>query len=737
MISTKTTVTRGSTDGAWTVHVDEAWIAWLTFDRPGEKVNTFTEATLLELEERLDELAANEAIKAVAIRSGKTDAFIAGADIGELATMNDAEDARAKARAGLAVFEKIESLPVPSIAVIHGACLGGGLEMALACTYRLVTDDPKTTLGLPEVNLGIIPGWGGTQRLPRVIGLGAALGLILAGKPVAGRKAHRMGLADGIVAPAFLEPQTRAFLDRVQSARGRRSALARRRRARPRLLRALERTAPGRWLMCAKAWRDVTRKTKGLYPAPLEALGVLRRTAGPRLHPRGFNIETEAFSRLACTSISRNLVWLFQTSQRLKRAGADAPDRPATRAAVVGAGIMGGGIAWALSRAGLAVRLKDISWPAVAQGMAAAARIFDGLAKRRKMAEHEVSLAMHRISGTVDYSGFAGADVVVEAVVEDLAIKKAVLREIEAAVGPDTIICTNTSSLPLADLAGALRDPKRFVGLHFFNPVNRMQLVEVVACRKTSRRTLAAAVDVVRRMGKLPVVVGDCPGFLVNRILLPYLIESAWMFEEGVEAERIDAALERFGMPMGPIALVDEVGIDTGYKVAKVLESAYGPRMHVADVLGQVVERAGLQGRKSGRGFYIYDKSTRNGHRKPNPDVTDLVDAARRRDGVSAARLSDDEIVDRAVLIMVNEAARCLEEGIAPDPETIDMAMVMGTGFAPFRGGLLRYADERGVDAIKRRLDELAVTCGDRFRPVPLVERLAKRGAAFHGSSDT
>ncbi len=713
---------------AWNVHIDSEWIAWLTFDLPGSKVNKFTAAALRELDDHLVTLEANEAIKAVAVRSAKPDSFIVGADIDELARIRDCDDAVTKARAGHAVFGRLAALPVPTVAVIHGACLGGGLEMALACDYRLVTHDDRTSLGLPEVSLGIIPGWGGTRRLPQLVGLPAALGMILTGKPASARKAQRIGLADGVVAPAFVEEQTRQFVDRILTRRGARAVVRRRRCAQPRAVRVLTATAPGRALVFAMARRDVKKKTKGRYPAPLEALRVVARTFG---RPRnGAEPEIEAFSRLAVSPISRNLVWLFQASQRMKRsearedAGATAP----RRAGVVGAGIMGGGIAWALSRAGMSVRMKDINWPAVAGGMAAAAGMYGAMVKRRKLTADGMNLAMQRIAGTVDYRGFAGLDVVVEAVVEDLEVKRTVLTEIESHVSSDAIICTNTSSLPLKDLASALDHPRRFAGLHFFNPVNRMQLVEIVACRKTSRGTVVALVDLVRRMGKLPVVVGDCPGFLVNRILLPYLMESAWMFEEGVTIERLDSLLERFGMPMGPLALVDEVGIDVGYKVAKVLESAYAPRMNVASVLGDVVESLDLRGKKSGRGFYLYD----NGHRRPNPDISALLDASREHDGVKAAPLTDEEIVDRAILIMVNEAARCLDEHIVDDPEKLDMAMVMGTGFAPFRGGLLRYADERGVDRIRDRLDELADRYGDRFRPVRLIERIARNGNRFY-----
>ena len=715
---------------AWTIEIDHEWIAWLTFDLPGETVNKFTREALDELDRALDELAENEAIKAVALRSGKRDSFIVGADIDELARMENEEQAREIAQRGQMIFDKIAGLPVPSVAVIHGAAMGGGLEIALACTYRLATDHAKTTLGLPEVNLGILPGWGGTQRLPRLIGLAPAMGMVLTGKPASHRKALRAGLVDGIVAPEFAESQTRAFINDALKTSGRKRIEKRRRARQSKVLRLMSATPPARSIMYRKARKGILSKTNGHYPAPLAALRVIRSTYRKKTLQAGLEIEANALAELAASSESRNLVWLFQASQRTK--GGSGSKRTSRNdvdcAGVVGGGIMGAGIAWALSNAGIRVRLHDVNWPAAARGMKSIARMYGELTKRRKMTRGEMTLAMHRVGPTIDYTGFADADIVIEAVVEDLKIKHQVLRDIEARVSPDAIIATNTSSLPLPELAGALKRPQRFVGLHFFNPVNRMKLVEVVACRKTSRKTLESAAALVRRMGKTPIIVGDCPGFLVNRILLPYLIESTWMFEEGVDAERLDRALERFGMPMGPLALVDEVGIDVGYKVAKVLEGSYGERMNVAPSLGRIAETGEFLGKKSGRGIYVYD----NGHKKVNGAIEPLLRECRNGHGVR--EIDDEEIVDRAVLIMINEAARCLEEGIAQDAESIDLAMVFGTGFAPFRGGLLHYADARGVREIRDALHRLAQKYGERFRPAPLVEELSRSGGRFHGN---
>lgn len=703
---------------AWTLRVDENSLGWLTFDQPASKVNTLSPTTLGELDRMLDAVGVAADITALVIVSGKPDSFIVGADVGELAKVEDEATAADLARTGQRVFAKIAALPFTTVAAIHGACMGGGLEMALACDYRVATEDEKTKLGLPEVNLGILPGWGGTQRLPRLVGVVAALELILSGKQVSVRKAHRMGLIDGRVAKAFLESQVGAFVAQVGTAKGARAIARRRVKARSRAMRIMESLPPGRSFIYRKSEKQVVSRTHGHYPAPLEALRVIRETRGMEIH-RGLEVEAEALGRLAATPISRNLVRLFQLSQELKRAGAGAP--PVGSAGVVGAGIMGGGIAWALANAGVDVRMKDISWDAISAGLGAASTMFDAQVQRRKLTPGGKSLAMHRISGCVEYSGFGRLDCVIEAVVENMDVKKKVLAEIEAAVPKDCLICTNTSSLSIEEMASALERPERFIGLHFFNPVNRMQLVEIIGHARSSPESVARGVALTKRMGKLPLVVGACPGFLVNRILLPYIVEAARMFEEGVDAERIDGALERFGMPMGPLTLADEVGLDVGVKVARVLEASYGERMHVPSGLGRVADE-GLKGKKGGGGFYVYAGNKRKG---PNAAARKI---ALNGHGDARKELTDEEIVDRAVLSMVNEAARCLEEGVAQRAEDVDVAMVMGTGFAPFRGGLIRYADERGAAPIVERLNDLESRYGMRFHPARLLTKAASNG---------
>ena len=740
----------------WTIEIDKNGIAWLAFDLDGEKVNKFTSCVMRQLDEVLEQLAGEKNVAALVIRSGKPHSFIVGADIEELAAIRDVQDAKNKAVMGQRVFFKLATLKIPTVAVIHGACMGGGTELALACQYRLATDDEKTAIGLPEVKLGILPGWGGTQRLPKVVGLPAALTMIMSGQTIPARKAMKMGLVDGIVASTFMNEQARRFVSKVLSHSGAKRVEKRRVHCRPLWARVMESTPPGRALIFHQAAKETLKRTKGQYPAPMEALNAVRDGYGKTIE-EGLRIEAEGFAKLATTSVSRNLVWVFQASQRSKKRGVDdissaaetsdaTPIRQPRHAAVIGAGIMGGGIAWALSRHDLTVRLKDISWDAVAKGMAEAAGMYRPLVKRRKMTQSQMDMAMHRISGSIDYSGFANVDVVIEAVAENMELKKKVLAQIEAIVPQDALIATNTSSLSISEMATALKNPQRFVGLHFFNPVNRMPLVEVIPGQATSPQAVAAAVELARRLNKTSVVVGDCAGFLVNRVLLPYVNESIRMFEEGVDPQRIDRLIERFGMPMGPLTLADEVGLDVGLKVAHVLEDAFGSRMHVPLVLEKAVASGSMLGRKSGAGFYLYN----NGHKKPNPKAKQrlngvyghMVDgksnnARQHRGSEDHNDILDSHIIDRAILTMVNEAARCLEEKIVPDAESLDMAMLMGTGFAPFRGGLLRWADHVGTAEIAIRLERLVAVYGERFRPAPLIEKLAQDRGRFYDMNTT
>lgn len=713
---------------AWTLQEESSGLGRLVFDTPERSVNVFTADAMSELSGLLNELASRE-LKALSISSAKS-GFIAGADIRLLQTIETEADGVDKARLGQRVFDQLAALSYPTIVLIHGACMGGGLEFALACDYRVVSDHSKTLLGLPEVQLGFLPGWGGTQRLPRIVGLEAALPMILTGKPVNAKKALRIGLANAMVAAEFMEQEMARLTGNLLD--GTPPGASRRRAGPMTCLRKilLESTPPGRSLMIGQARKRLIEKTKGLYPAPLAALDVLQATASGEVEA-GLRMEADEFGRLIVTTESRNMVRLFFIREALKKergVDTEVKAKDVQRAAVLGAGVMGGGIAWLMSHCGIPVRLKDIHWDAVTKGMATAADYYQQLVRIRKMKPDEVGLKMHHISGTTDYSGIDSADLVLEAVVEKMDVKQAVLSEVEDVVDRDALIGSNTSSLSITEMAGALKHPGRFAGMHFFNPVNRMPLVEVIPGEKTSPKTIASFVAFARRAGKTPVVVGDCPGFLVNRILLPYINECVWMLQEGAPAERIDRLLFDFGMPMGPLRLADEVGLDVGYKVTQILEAGYGDRMQVASLLKRLSEEPDTAGKKTGKGFYIYDGRKKS----PNPRVDEL-NLELARDGTVAVRELDDEtIVQRAVYIMINEAARCLAESVVAKADYLDMAMLMGTGFPAHHGGLLAYADTIGVPNVVQTMNRFADEFGSRFAPCELLADMASSRTPFY-----
>lgn len=718
--------------------IDESKVAWLTFDYPGEKVNKFSSHVMAELSEVLDQVEADKSIQCLVICSAKKGVFIAGADVKEIMDiLQDAEQAEISTMIkkvitnGVATFNKLESLHCPSIAVIDGACMGGGLEMALACTYRVATDDSKTSLALPEVNLGIIPGWGGTQRLPRLVGLMQALPMILAGKKMNGKKAFKMKLVDALIPREFMDERLREFIKQILSREGK-SKIMRAREPKGfgvKLQKALLENNPlGRNYVFSKAEEGVLKQTAGKYPAPLAAIDVLKKTYNGNLKA-GLASETDTFVDLTTrnTDICKNLVNLFFTMEGLKKDSqviVDAEPKNIEVAGVLGAGVMGGGIGWLFSYKDIPVRMKDITWDAVAKGYEAANDVYGQLQKRRRLNKGEVNLKMHKITGTIDYSGFENADIIVEAIVENMDVKKSVLQELEKHISPNTLIASNTSALSITEMQSVLKHPERFVGMHFFNPVNRMPLVEIIPGEKTSPETVKSLVEITKKLGKTAIVVGDCAGFLVNRILIPSMNEGLSMLEEGVDIERIDRAIKDFGMPMGPFVLADEVGIDVAYKVAKILEEAYGDRMKAPEFVATMVDRK-WWGKKVGKGFYSH--SGKN-NRELNPQLSEIL----KTGSGSSISLDAKTMVDRFVLVMLNEACRCLDEKIIENPAYLDMAMITGTGFPPFRGGLLRYADSIGLASIVERMNELASKYGDRFKPVELLVDMAEQGKTFY-----
>ncbi|MFT5171545.1 MAG: 3-hydroxyacyl-CoA dehydrogenase/enoyl-CoA hydratase/3-hydroxybutyryl-CoA epimerase, partial [Candidatus Marinamargulisbacteria bacterium] len=701
-------------------------IATIHMDLPGEKVNKLTSQVLSSISETLTKLATRDDVKILVFKSGKPGVFIAGADINEISGITTYEDAEKLILSGQSVINQIAALPFPSVAAINGACVGGGLELALACSFRVASDHDKTKLGLPEVNLGIIPGFGGTQRLPRLIGLKQALPLVLTGKMVDGKRALKLGLVEACFPDAFFDDNLADFLTQLTLPSGIEKVL-KKRSDRSRKTWFIDHTFVGRRLACRMARKSVLSKTKGHYPAPLSAVVAVRKGLSMPLD-KALVLEAKACAALIPTSISKNLIGLYFSQEQLKKeSGVDGEVSLLNieSSAVVGSGLMGSGIAWLLSYKGIFVRLKDNNWESISKGISGIKVIFDNLIKRKKINKSEHSLAMHRISGTTTMAGFQQADFVIEAIFENLKAKQDLFKEVEDVVSEKTIIASNTSSLSIDQLAEKMIHPERFVGMHFFSPVNRMPLVEVISGEKTSPDTVATVVALAKRLGKTPIVVKNCPGFLVNRILMPYMIEAIFCLQDGANVKGVDKVMESFGMPLGPLSLADEVGLDVGYKVAKQLEEGYGERMRVAETLEIINQDENVKGKKSSQGFYLYKGKTK----RENPDIEGIVSPYR---SPSQEQCDDSEIRDRLVLVMLNEASRCLEEKIVASPTHLDMAMIMGTGFPPFRGGLCRFGDEMGLGAVVDRLQTLSGKYGIRFAPSAYLVELANQGEGFY-----
>ena len=707
---------------ALTLEISGDGVAWLVFDRPDSKVNILSSGTMSRLNDLLGAIeTASRAgsVRAVVVRSGKDGSFIAGADVSEIAAITDPAEGAAGAAQGQAVFRRLDLLPVPTVAAIDGTCLGGGTELVLACDAAIASDRPETRIGLPEVKLGIIPGFGGTTRLPRVVGLREALAMILTGSPVSARKAQRIGLIAERMHPGVLYDRAGALALELAAKR------TDQRRDRSLVSKVLDDTALGRRVILAQARRQVVKETRGHYPAPLRALEVIAKSAKQPLDA-ALKIEAKALGDLIVTDVSKNLLHVFNLMEGAKKAGpAGVKARSVERVAVLGAGVMGGGIAQLLAYRQLDVRLKDIRNDALGLGLRHAREMFDRLVKRGRIEKQDAERYMNAIAPTLDYSGFGAADLVIEAVVERMDVKQQVLRETETHVRDDCVLTTNTSSLSVTAMQGALERPGRFAGMHFFNPVHRMPLVEVIRGGGTSDEAIASVVALTRRLGKTPVVVNDGPGFLVNRILAPYLNEAAWLLAEGGSIEQIDRTLKRFGMPMGPLRLLDEVGLDVARHAGAVMNDAFGERLALPPTMSALAKTE-LLGRKGGRGFYTYE----NGREKEvNGEIYTSLGAtlpAERKE------LPEQDILDRALLAMVNEAARVLEDGIVQSAGDVDLGMITGTGFPPFRGGLLRWADAIGMQQVLRRLEELHAQHGARFEPAPLIRERAAAGRGFY-----
>jgi 3-hydroxyacyl-CoA dehydrogenase/enoyl-CoA hydratase/3-hydroxybutyryl-CoA epimerase len=705
--------------GAFTIRVEDG-IGWLVLDLPGEPVNKITRAVRHELDEALDRLVADKEIRAVVLISGKPDSFIAGADIDEFVALKSREEAYELVRSGQALVNRLERLGKPIVAAINGACLGGGLEAALACTYRIASDDPKTRIGLPEVQLGIIPAAGGCQRLPRLIGVRAALDVILAGKQLAARRAYRVGIVDELVPRAILEEVALKAAKRLAGGwkpkRHRRGAADL----------ALDRNPLGRRVVYGTAKNQLLKKTRGHYPAPEAALSAVQHGMKHGIES-GLDMEAAFFAELAVDDVSRRLVQIFFATAALKKdpgVEGDAPDPvPISNLGIVGAGFMGAGIGGvAVAQAGVDVRFRDTDFDRVAKGLEGARKILKGRLERRRIDKYEYRRLDRLLSGSTGYESFRRLGLVIEAVFEDLDVKHEVMRAIEENVRDDCIIASNTSTIPIARIAQVADRPERVLGMHFFSPVAKMPLLEVIVTDKTAPWVTVSAVAFGRKIGKTVIVVQDQPGFWVNRILGPYLNEASRLLQEGVTVEHIDKAMTKFGFPVGPVTLLDEVGLDVARKAAEVLHEAFGERMEPRGSILRMIEDGRL-GRKSGSGFYRYEKG-----KKLEVDETayEIIEAA------ASSKVPREDVAQRLVYAMLNEAARALDEGVVRSPRDGDVGAIFGIGFPPFLGGPLRHLDEIGAKGAVATLQRLAETYGDRFAPCPRLVRMAEAGERFY-----
>ena len=699
--------------------------AIVTMDLEGESMNTLGPKLIDDFELVLRRLETDPNIRAVVLTSGKRD-FLVGADIrffDELTTSTAAEEAIRTTHALFARLEKIHTrLGKPVVAAIDGNALGGGLELALACSMRIATDSPRTQLGQPETQLGVIPAGGGTQRLPKVIGIANALDMILAGKNVRVKKAKALGLVDEVVPPEML---IEIAVDRARSAIGSVDGKSSGFDLSPSGLQkaALETNPIGRNILFKQARQKLLAQTKGNYPAPERALEAIRIGVeeGPEA---GYAAEARFFGELVVSPESAALRSIFFAQRAVDReTWVDAEPIDVNRVAMIGGGLMGGGIAAVTTlKAGAEVRIKEIDHDGVGRAMGYVQKVVDGRVKRRHMRPFEGEKAMLRVSGSVDWTGFADTDLVIEAVFESLDLKRSIVAEVEAVTSDRTVFASNTSSIPISDIAEGASRPEAVVGMHYFSPVEKMPLLEVIVTDQTADWALATAVAFGKRQGKTVIVVNDGPGFYTSRVLGPYGVEAFHLLSEGASVEAIDAAIEQWGMPVGPMRLSDEVGLDVQAKIGRIMIDAFGDRMAAPGAIARL-EADDRKGRKNRRGFYLYDA---NGERSgPDETVYAALGLGPRRE------ISASEITERITLAFVNEAARCLEEGILRSARDGDIGAVFGLGFPPFRGGPFFWVDQMGAGTVVAALDRLAEQHGTRFEAAQILRDHAESGERF------
>ncbi|WP_448210884.1 fatty acid oxidation complex subunit alpha FadJ [Colwellia sp. MEBiC06753] len=690
----------------------ENGLVHLVMDVKGDSMNTLKDEFGEQIAEMLKDIKQDDTIKGVVLMSGKPDSFVAGADINMLARCQTAEEATTLSRNGQMIFDQMEKFPKPIVAAINGACLGGGLELAMACHARVCSDSGKTALGLPEVQLGLLPGGGGTQRLPKLVGIQKALDMMLTGKQLRAKQALKAGLVNDVVPNSILiETAEKLALSGKLSAKKRQTTL---------LDKVLEQNALGRKIIFDQATKSVLAKTKGNYPAPLKIIDCVR-VGAERSPAMGYQVEAQHFGHLVMTSESAQLRHLFfATTDMKKEDGVEGIKPKAVRkAAVLGGGLMGGGIASVTAmKAGLPVRVKDISDKGINAALKYSYDLANAKVKRRFIRHSEMQKQMSLITGTLDYSGFSQVDIVVEAVFEDLALKQKMVADIEEHCSKNTIFASNTSSLPIGQIAAHAKRPENVIGLHYFSPVDKMPLAEIIAHDKTSDQTISTTVAFAKKQGKTPIVVKDKAGFFVNRILAPYMNEAAIMLLEGEPVDKLDKALVKFGFPVGPMQLLDEVGIDIGAKIGPILTAELGERFTPPAAFERLINDGRL-GKKSNKGFYLYGNAAKKGKKQVDETVYSLLDVT------PSGKLTPDEIAKRCVYMMLNEAVRCLDEGIVRNARDGDIGAIFGIGFPPFLGGPYRYIDKIGAAEIVSQLNQWTQQYGERFAPCQALITMA------------
>lgn len=698
---------------AFSLKIDEQNIAWLAIDVPNEKMNTLQAAFADEMKEIFALLKDSSGVKGMIIHSLKPDNFVAGADVRMLEACTTASEAEALAKQGQELFQQLSDLPYPVVAAIHGPCLGGGLELALACDYRVCTDSDKTRLGLPEVQLGLLPGSGGTQRLPRLIGLLPSLDLILTGKQLRAKKAKKLGVVDACVPHTILLDVAKQLIEKGKS-KGKKKQSTKEK--------LMSGSGLGRKFVFEQAAKKTNEKTRGNYPATVAILEVIQHGL-EKGFAQGQELEAKRFGELVMSSESKALRSIFfATTEMKKENGAEADPATVNKVGVLGGGLMGAGISHvSVAKAKVPVRIKDVSNDGVLNALNYNYKLFEKQRKRRIISKAGLQSKMLQLSGGIDFTSFNHIDVVIEAVFEDLDLKQKMVADIEANAKPETIFATNTSSLPIHKIAEIAERPENIVGLHYFSPVEKMPLVEVIPHETTSEETISTVVALAKKQGKTPIVVKDKAGFYVNRILAPYMNEAAHILLANEPIEQLDGALLDFGFPVGPITLLDEVGVDIGAKIMPILVNELGERFKGPDVFDTLLND-GRKGRKSGKGFYTY----KGKKKEVDKSVYKLLNLT------PESKLSDSDIALRCVLPMLNEAVRCLDDGIIRSPRDGDIGAIFGIGFPPFLGGPFRYMDQFGLKELVEKMNEFASKYGDRYAPCDGLLTRAGEGRNFY-----